>query len=190
MPLAALVGWGGVTVGTFTTVAQAVRVRRLGAEGVNATTWSLFTLMSLFWLAYGLAVRSPEIVTASIIGVPFLLGLLWMLDPATRWRGLGRAAVAVVATTWVPTALLGWNAGLLGIGVLVVATRALQLAQVVRAHHARGVSTASWLLGAASIALWLAYYVATSRTATAVTMGFALLANLSIVALSVARHRG
>jgi uncharacterized protein with PQ loop repeat len=86
--------------------------------------------------------------------------------------------------------LFGWNAGLLGIGVLVVATRAPQLAQLFRARHAEGVSATSWLLGATSVSLWLVYYVATSRTAAAITMAAALVANLSIVMLAVARHRG
>jgi uncharacterized protein with PQ loop repeat len=190
MPLASLLGWGGGVIGTLTVTAQATRVRRVGADGVNATTWSLFSLMSAFWLAYGVATGSIEIVAASLAGVPFLVWLLWMLDRAERWQGLGRAAVAVAVTTWLPAALLGWNAGLLGIGVLVVATRMPQLTQLVRAHHARGVSTGSWLLGATSVALWLSYYVATSRTAAAITMGAALVTNVSIVALAIARHRG
>jgi uncharacterized protein with PQ loop repeat len=190
MPLASIIGWGGGTVGTLTVIAQAARVRRVGADGVNATTWSLFTLMSAFWLAYGVATRSNEVVAASLSGVPFFVWLLCMLDPTVRRRGLGRAAVAVAVTTWLPAALLGWDAGLLGIGVLVVATRMPQLAQLVRAHHARGVSTGSWLLGSASVALWLSYYVATSRTAAAITMAAALLTNVSIVALAFARHRG
>jgi uncharacterized protein with PQ loop repeat len=189
MPIASIVGWGGGLVGTLTVIAQAARVRRVGADGVNATTWSLFTLMSAFWLAYGVATSSIEIVAASLAGVPFLVWLLCMLDWAERRRGLGRAAVAVAVTTWLPAALLGWNAGLLGIGVLVVATRLPQLAQLIRAHHARGVSTGSWLLGATSVAMWLTYYVATSRTAAAVTMGAALLTNVSIVAMAYARHR-
>lgn len=189
MPLASLMGWGGVTVGTLTTIAQVVRIRRMGSDGVNATTWSLFAIMSVFWLAYGLASHSREIVAGSLVGAPFFIGLLWMLDRGERWRGLGRAAIAVATTTWLPAALFGWNAGLLGIGTLVVATRAPQLAQLVRARHAQGVSVASWLLGATSVTLWLAYYVATSRTAAAVTMGAALVANLSIVVLAVARHR-
>jgi uncharacterized protein with PQ loop repeat len=99
MPLASLVGWGGATAGTLTTVAQAVRIRRLGTDGVNATTWSLFALMSVFWLAYGIASHSAQIVAASLVGAPFLVGLLWMLDREARVRGLGRAVLAVASTT-------------------------------------------------------------------------------------------
>src|SRR5579863_2431210 len=105
MPLASLMGWGGVTVGTLTTFAQVVRVRRVGADGVNATTWSLFAIMSVVWLAYGLSSHSHEIVAGTLIGAPFFVWLLSMLDPMDRWRGLGRAALAVAPTTWVPAAL-------------------------------------------------------------------------------------
>jgi uncharacterized protein with PQ loop repeat len=189
MPLASLVGWGGAAVGTLTTLTQAVRVRRVGADGVSATTWSFFTLLSGFWLAYGVAVRSNEIVVAAAVGAPVLVGMLAQLDPAARRRGLARAALAVGLVAWLPAGLLGWNAGLLGVGGLIVATRLPQLVQLVRARHARGVSTWSWALGSASLCLWLAYYVATSRADAAATMAMALCANLAIVALALARHR-
>jgi uncharacterized protein with PQ loop repeat len=189
MSPAELVGWCGAAVGTFTVVAQAVRIRRVGVDGVNATTWSLFLCMSSFWLAYGLAIGSAEILAASIAGLPFFVWLLAMLSPSDRWRGLGRASIAVVAVTWLPALVLGWDAGLLGIGILVVATRMPQLAELVRVRHARGVSVGSWLLGSLSVALWLGYYAGTSRTAAAVTMGLALATNLTIVALALARHR-
>jgi uncharacterized protein with PQ loop repeat len=190
MPLASIVGWGGATIGTLTTVVQTARIRRVGTDGVNATTWSLFALTSVFWLAYGVASHSDQIVAASVIGAPFLIGLLARLDQAARRRGIAHAALAVAATTWLPAALFGWNAGLLGVGVLVVATRAPQLTQLLGTRHARGVSATAWLLGAVSVAMWLAYDVSTSRTAAAVTMVAALVANLSIVTLAVTRHRG
>jgi len=146
--------------------------------------------MSAFWLSYGLAVGSAEVVVGSLVGAPFLVWLLCMLDAAERRRGLAGAAAAIAVTTWLPAALLGWNAGLLGIGVLIVATRMPQLVELARADHAHGVSTGSWLLGSASVTMWLAYYVSSSMTAAAASMVLALAANLSIVALAAARHRG
>jgi uncharacterized protein with PQ loop repeat len=190
MSPAELVGWGGAVVGTLTILAQAVRIRRVGVDGVNATTWSLFLCMSSFWFAYGLAIGSVEILVASVAGLPFFAWLLAMLEPRDRWLGLVRAAAAVGVVTWLPSALLGWNAGLLGIGVLVVATRMPQLVELVRVRHARGVSAGSWLLGSLSVVLWLGYYLGTARAAAAATMSAALVTNLTIVALAVVRHRG
>ncbi|HEY8081101.1 MAG TPA: hypothetical protein VIE15_03345 [Acidimicrobiales bacterium] len=190
MPLASIVGWSGVAVGTATTLAQLVRVRQRGTDGVNATTWSLFTLMSAFWLSYGLAASSLEVIVANVVGAPFLIALLARLDGDARRRGLAQGLAAVTVTTWLPMALFGWNAGLVGVGVLIVATRLPQLVRLLRASHARGVSTASWALGSLNVALWLAYYASSSMPAAAASMIFALVANVSIVLLAVARHRG
>jgi uncharacterized protein with PQ loop repeat len=190
MPLAAVVGWGGAVLGTLTAALQLGRIRCRGADGVNATTWSLFGMMSGFWLAYGVACGAVEIVAASLAGLPFVVALLGHLEPRARRRGAVRAAAAVIVTVWVPTAWLGWDAGLLGIGVLVVATRAPQLLQLLGARHATGVSAGSWLLGVTSVGLWLAYYVATARPFAAASMAAALAANAAIVVLATRRHRG
>ncbi len=189
MHLAALVGWGGVVVGTLTNVAQMAKVRRLGADGVNATTWALFTLMSIFCLGYGAAVGSTVVVVSALLGLPFLVVLLARLHPAARLRGLARGLVATIVLAWLPAALLGWDAGLLGLGALIVATRMPQLIELARASHAVGVSTGSWLLGSLNVTLWLVYYVATGRGYAAATMCVALVANLVIVALTLTRHR-
>jgi len=190
MPLASIVGWGGVTAGACTTLLQALLVRRKGTDGVNATTWSLFTLMSAFWLSYGLSVESPEVVVGTILGLPFLLRLLWMLDATERRRGLVKGATAMFVMAWLPAALFGWNVGLLGLGALIIATRMPQLLELVRVDHARGVSSSSWAIGSLSVTLWLAYYVSSSMTAAAVSMALALVTNLMIVTLAVMRHRG
>lgn len=189
MALASVAGWGGASFGTLTTVAQVLRIRRQGTDGVNATTWALFLVMSLFWLAYGVAVRSPEIIVSVAVAAPFLCWLLALLAADERWAGTARATGAVAIAAALPAALFGWNAGLFGIGALIVATRAPQLVQLVRASHADGVSVTSWLYGALSVGLWLAYYASTARYAAAASMFAALLANLAIVVLTAMRHR-
>jgi uncharacterized protein with PQ loop repeat len=189
MGLASAAGWAGAIFGTLTTIAQVIRIRRLGVDGVNATTWALFLLMSVYWLAYGLAVRSPQIIVSVLAAAPFLCWLLALLEPSASLRGVARAACATAFAAFLPAALFGWSVGLLGLGVVIVATRMPQLVQLVRATHADGVSVASWLYGAASVGLWLAYYVSTTKLAAAATMAAALAMNLSIVAFTLARHR-
>lgn len=130
---------------------------------MNATTWSLLFLLSACWVSYGTAVHSPEIVTSSIVGAPFMIWLLAMLDGARRRRDLLRVAASVSVSAVLPALLLGWNAGILGLGVLIVATRMPQLFGLVRAAHAHGVSTSSWLLGAAGVALRLVNYPSRTR---------------------------
>jgi len=90
---------GGDALSTVTAPVQPVRVYRQGPDGVNATTWSLRLRMSAFWVADGTAARSPEIVVSSILGAPFMIRLLGMLDGAARRRGLLRA-VASASRSW------------------------------------------------------------------------------------------
>ena len=189
MHLAAVVGWSGVVVGTLTNGAQARRIGRQGPDGVNATTWSLFTMMTFVWLAYGASVGSPEVVASALCGLPFLVVLLARLDPTTRWRSLTIAAGLLGVVVGVPTAALGWDAGLLGLGGVIVLTRLPQLRQLVWARHADGVSTGSWLLGSLNVGLWLVFYATTHHAVAAATMGIAMATNLSIVGLAVLRHR-
>ena len=189
MSWGALAGWAGAALGAGTTIVQVVRVRGRGTEGVNATTWALFLSMSGFWFAYGLAVRSPEIVTSTVVAAPFLCWLLALLGPAARRRALVPAVAPVLGVAFLPALAFGWSAGVLGLGVLIVATRLPQLVQLVRHRHAIGVSVGSWLLGASSVALWLVYYVASARVAAAITMCLALGANLGIAVLAAVRHR-
>lgn len=190
MPLAEVCGWGGVTLGLVTTIAQAVRIRRIGTDGVNATTWSLFLLMAMYWIAYGIAVGSPEVIIGTSLSMPLLIWLLVMLDGAERRRGMVRGAASILLAAWLPAAVFGWSVGLLGLGVLMVSTRLPQLLELIRADHADGVSTASWVTGAASVTLWFVYYVSSSMTAAAVTMVLACSANVSIVVMARIRHRG
>lgn len=189
MSVGALAGWAGATLGTWTAAAQVVRIRRHGTQGVNATTWALFLTMSAYWLAYGLVVRSPEIIASVLVAAPFLCWLLWLLDPQERTRGLVPAILIVLACAFGPAALFGWSAGVLGLGVVIVGTRMPQLLQLVRQREVVGVSVGSWLLGASSVALWLAYYLSVHHLAAAATMCAALVANLSIAALATLRQR-
>jgi uncharacterized protein with PQ loop repeat len=190
MPFASLIGWGGGLLGLVMTFLQAIRVHRLGPDGVSATTWSLFTLMAMYWLSYGLAAHSAQVIVGTAAGVPLMVWLLAMVEPTDLRRGLARGTAAIVATTWIPALLFGWDAGLLGIGVLMVATRFPQLLELVRADHARGVSTGSWVMGSVSVTMWLCYYAISNMSAAAISMAFALGMNLAIVAMAVARHRG
>jgi uncharacterized protein with PQ loop repeat len=189
MGLASVAGWAGAGLGLLTTTAQVVRIRRQGVDGVNATTWALFLVMSVYWLAYGIAVSSAQIIGGVLSAAPFLCWLLLLLDRSASLRGLVRATAVTALAAFLPAAFFGWSVGLLGLGVVIVGTRMPQLVQLVRATHADGVSAASWLLGAASVALWLTYYVSTEKPAAAATMAAALAMNLSIVVLTMARHR-
>lgn len=189
MPLASLAGWSGAVLGTITTIAQVVRVRREGTDGVNATTWALFLVMSGFWIAYGSSVGSAQVIVSATVSIPLLTWLVVLLDRREAVRGLLLAVAVVGVCAGLPADRLGWSAGVLGLGIVIVGTRMPQLLQLLRSRHADGVSVTSWLTGAASVVLWLAYYSTTGQVAAAVTMAAACCMNASIVVLTLRRHR-
>lgn len=182
-------GYLGVALGVVATFAQFRRVRRDGAAGVSPATWTLFCLMGGFWIAYGTAVHSPEIVLGSLTLLPMQLSIvsrLRPLDPAVVGRAAGFFALCCVA----PTLVLGWDAGVLGVGVAMTVTRMPQLIELVREPDASGVSAASWYVGAAGCALWIAYYASTGMAAALIATAAAGLTSLAIAGLATWRHVG
>ena len=71
--LADAIGWVALLLGVGSTVAQFDRVRRIGIDGVSIATWTLFFLMSIFWVCYGVAEHSVVVVLGSAILMPFQL---------------------------------------------------------------------------------------------------------------------
>jgi uncharacterized protein with PQ loop repeat len=178
-----------VALGVVGTFAQFRRVRRDGAAGVSAATWTLFCLMGGFWMAYGTAAHSPEVVVGSLSLLPMQLSIvarLRPLDPATVGRAVAFFALCCVA----PALVLGWDAGVLGVGVAMTVTRMPQLIELVRERDASGVSATSWYVGAAGCALWIAYYASTGMTAALAATAAAGLASLAIAGLATWRHAG
>ena len=69
-------GWLAVASGVVGTSYQLRRVRALGVEGVSLATWVLFVYMGCFWITYGFAARSVEVVLGSALIMP-----LSVVDP-------------------------------------------------------------------------------------------------------------
>lgn len=189
MNFASSCGYLGVALGVVGTFAQYRRVARDGAAGVSPATWTLFFLMGGFWIAYGTAAHSPEVVLGSVTLLPMQLSIVYRLrplDPVTVGRAVAFFALCCVA----PALVLGWDAGVLGVGVAMTVTRMPQLIELVREPDASGVSAASWYLGVAGCALWIAYYASRGMAAALTATAAAGLASLAIAALATWRHAG
>ncbi len=110
-------GWLAVASGVVGTSYQLRRVRARGVEGVSLATWVLFVYMGCFWITYGFAARSAEVVLGSALILPIQLSILYRLAPWRRWavplRALGYFVLCCVA----PTVLWGWAGGVFGTGV-------------------------------------------------------------------------
>lgn len=182
-------GWAAVVVGLFGPWAQFQRARRLGVEGVSSATWVLFVLVGGFWITYGIAARSWEIILGSLVVLPLQVAIVIRLQPWRQMAVLARSLAFFVIVCVLPTLTWGWVGGVYGSGVAVVANRGPQLIELVREQDASGVSVMSWLLGVAGTMLWVAYYQDVHLWAAMVATTFAGLANLSIAVLAAWRHR-
>ncbi len=187
-PLVLVLGWAAVLFGALSTIAQFARIRQHGTDGVSLGTWSLFSLMGVFWTAYGVAQRDAIIILGSLPLLPIQLALVARLRPIIQWRVVVRSVAAALVFSAVPTILWGWDAGVFGTGVLMVLNRGPQIVELVRTRGALGVSTATWLLGATGSALWVLFYVGERLWAPLIATAFAGLASLSVAALAAWRH--
>lgn len=181
-------GWVAVVFSALSTVVQFRRINRRGPQGVSLATWTLFALMGVFWSSYGAAQHSLIIVLGSLPLLPIQVALIARLSPLRHRHVLLRAGVSAALFCVVPTLAWGWNAGVFGVGLLMVLNRGPQLLELVRDSDVRGVSTATWLLGFTGSVLWVLYYVGERLWAPTVATGFAGLASLSIAGLSAWRH--
>ena len=70
MSTADLIGWIGALSGGFMTAIQYVRARRVGVDGISPLTWSLFLMMGIFWMTYGLEEHSACMVVSAYSFTP------------------------------------------------------------------------------------------------------------------------
>jgi uncharacterized protein with PQ loop repeat len=187
--LADAVGWVALFLGVGSTVAQFDRVRRLGIEGVSIATWTLFFLMSCFWVFYGVAVHSVVVVLSSVVPMPFQYSIVRRLGPSESRTVMSRSITYAFLLCGLTTCLWDWNAGLLGTGLLIVINRGPQIIELLRSRSGSGVSVASWSVGALCLLCWVAYYAGQRQWMAAVSTGVAALASAMIALLATWRHQ-
>lgn len=182
-------GWVAVLLGVVATLAQFRRVIRLGVEGVSLATWVLFALMGCFWISYGVAVRSIEVVLGSLMVLPMQLAIVFRMKPWTVWFITLRSFAFVIVCCVTPTLIWGWSGGVYGTGIAMTVNRGPQIVELIRQEDASGVSVSSWLIGSIGASLWVFYYTGARLWAPLVSTLFAGLASFSIATLAMWRHR-
>jgi uncharacterized protein with PQ loop repeat len=182
-------GWLAVALGLVGTVAQYVRINRLGVEGVSLATWVLFVLMGSFWITYGaVSAHSWQVVLGSLLLLPLQASIVVRLKPWRRWPVSVRSFAFFVASCVLPTLVWGWAGGVYGTGVAMVANRVPQIVELVRHEDASGVSVSSWVLGVCGTGLWIAYYTGVRLWAPLISTFCAGTASLIIASLASWRH--
>ncbi len=188
MSTADVLGWTGALTGGFMTAIQYVRARRVGIEGISPLTWSLFLMMGIFWLAYGVQQRSACMIAGTVLVAPVQAAILVAIGWKDIWRSALGSLGIVVFSILLPTALWGWNAGAGAIGVVMVVTRFPQLIDLIRLPSVEGVSVMSWLLSSVNLGMWLYYYVDKGDTGAALSMVVTIVMNLLITGMAARRH--
>ena len=182
-------GWVAVGLTFWGSLAQFLRIRSRGIEGVSLATWTLFALMGCFWIAYGFAQRSAVIVLGSLLVLPLQVGVVADLSPWREATVLARVALFSFLAVVVPTLLWGWSGGVYGAGVDMVITLGPQLIALVRTRDATGVSVSMWMLGVAALVCWVVYYQNARLWAPLTSTSCGAVASLGIALLALWRHR-
>lgn len=185
----ATLGWVATTLGTGSALAQYVRLRRHGIPGVSLSTWTLFTVLAVFWVLYGFVVRSWPLAVSSALALPLQSMVWWRLGPWSRRRTVARAVGFALVCCVTPGLVWGWAGAVVGAGVAGTVTRLPQLRRLLLSSDAIGVSTGSWVLAAAVSALWVAYYAASRLWAVLVVTAVAGGVSLIVAATSNWRQR-
>jgi uncharacterized protein with PQ loop repeat len=179
-----MVAWIG-GIGTVAMVlAQFVRVRRDGIEGVSPTTWALFLCSNVFWIGYSHSIGSTPLMAAVILEVPLGIAILARLPRSNVMRSIALAAPVALVALVLPTFAWGWAAGLIGCTIISIALRAPQIQAAIRSRFAHGVSLYTWLLAFANCLLWASYAALTNNDAmlwSNIAICIATLAVVSIV---------
>lgn len=182
-------GWAAVSVGLWSTWIQFRRIRHQGHEGVSLATWVLFLFMGLFWMTYGVARRSPQIVMGSLLVFPLQLAIVARLQPFRHVKVLARSFGYFAALCVAPVLIWGWIGGLIGTGIAMTINRGPQIIELIRHADASGVSVASWTWGVTGSTLWVLFYASSRLWGALAATAFAGVANAVIAVLATWRHR-
>jgi hypothetical protein len=149
----------------------------------------MFSAMGCFWIGYGIAIHSWMVIGGSLYILPFQLWVIGNLRPWSQRVVVIRAVATVVAMTWVPALIGGWNAGVFGTGLAMSWNRVPQISALLRSKTAEGVSVTTWAGGAVASGLWMAYYVIDRHWFALVATAMAGVGNVIITVMALLRHR-
>ncbi len=176
-------------MGGFMTVVQYRRTKRVGVDGISPLTESMFLMLGIFFMAYGLSLHSAPLFLGTMFSAPFQLAILLAIGWSKTWRTMLGALAIVIFAIFLPAALWGWNVGAGSIGIVMMFTRLPQIVDLIRMPSVEGVSVVSWLLSSVNLGLWLYYYGYHHDTGAAISMVVTIASNLLIVVIAALRHR-
>lgn len=183
------VGWIAVVMSLVVAYTQFKRMTKHGVEGVSLATWTLFLYLDIFWILYGVAVHSWQLIIGCSIALPLQLLIWFELKPFTRFRVSLQSFALFIAFSTLPALQWGWAGAAVGAGLVGWVTRAPQLVHLVRYETAKGVSVSSWATAGMGSGLWVIYYFGARLWPVLYVTAVGGLVSLIIAALAKWRHR-
>lgn len=182
-------GWIAVVLSVVVAYTQFKRMSERGTEGVSLATWTLFLYLDIFWILYGIAVNSWQLIIGCGIALPLQLLIWFRLKPREQVRVSFHSLLLFCAFSILPALKWGWAGASVGAGIVGWVTRGPQLLHLVRHEGATGVSTSSWSTAATGSALWVLYYSGARLWPVMYVTAVGGLASVVVASLAVWRHR-
>jgi uncharacterized protein with PQ loop repeat len=180
-----VLGWIGAVTSVAPSVAQVIRARRVGVEGVSINTWALMFVANFFWFGLGLHLAALPMMVNTALAGPIMLWLLVLFPwPRTR-RALAMSFAVGAVIILLPALLFGWPAGVAGVTALALALRLPQIQAIRHSEFAVGVSITTWWIATANNAIWALYGLSIHDRALLLSNIAQLLGNLVIIGLAL-----
>ncbi|MEZ5186803.1 MAG: PQ-loop domain-containing transporter [Candidatus Nanopelagicales bacterium] len=190
-------GYAGAVLLTSMSIPQIARiVRDHSAAGVSLTTWLIFALSGISWLAYGLILQAPAVIVGNITFVgttlPVVMLLLrrqrrWQVLPAVA-APLAAAVVLVAGLRQVP-AVIPSSLGVL-CGTLTTVPQLFVSLRRRRNREISEVSLATLGLLATGQLLWLSYGLARPDVPIIVTNVIAVAVTFTLIIVEAGARLG
>jgi uncharacterized protein with PQ loop repeat len=177
-----------VTANTLFAWPQAIRIlRSRTVAGVSPGTWTLSTAMFAVWGSYAAQAKYMPLLAANLaclVAACIIVATGTRAGWPAKWPLLaaGSIAGAVVAALHAPVLLA---TVMVGGGVVL---RLPQIRKILRSKDTAGVSQATWLLSAATAALWMVLSIMRNQHLVAVANAAGLTMTLVLLALLRARR--
>jgi uncharacterized protein with PQ loop repeat len=134
-------------------VAQLMKTWR-STEGVSTTTWAMYLVVNISWLAYAFGVFNPYLAANALGSALLTSTIVFRVAPANQ-RLRVVVAVAAASLTIVTIGLFGhWASLAVIVTGIAVTLRFPQIIQLIRAADTTGVSVVSWVLFTLNNVMW------------------------------------
>ena len=151
-----VIGWLATLLTLASGLPQVIKlVRTRDAQGVSSWTYVIWASTALFWAGWGFHIDALPVIAVNLILLPILLTLVIILGPDRR-----QSLVLFASPPVLILALLTYAPATAMIGTVLACLLAVpSVVEAFRTEDPSGVAIGTWVLLAASGALWVIYNI-------------------------------